>query len=204
MIYWNSMRVIVSIAFLCYSTWSLGQLSSDEWHKGIVVTTDQDTISGEIKYDFPTNMITLVKKEAVIAFSSHKLIYFEIYDEDYKSYRKFYTIPYKNTSNYMTPILFELQYESVLSLLSRERIVMETSSLGYGYGLPIVSQPSVRYDFFFLTKAGKIIQFSGSKKDLFRILAKKKNELQTFIKRNRLKTDELRDLVRIIAFYNSI
>ena len=104
----------------------------------------------------------------------------------------------------MTPILFELQYESVLSLLSRERIVMETSSLGYGYGLPIVSQPSVRYDFFFLTKAGKIIQFSGSKKDLFRILAKKKNELQTFIKRNRLKTDELRDLVRIIAFYNSI
>ena len=198
------MRVIVTIAFLCYSTWSLGQLSSDEWHKGIVVTTDQDTISGEIKYDFPTNMITLVKKEAVIAFSSHKLIYFEIYDEDYKSYRKFYTIPYKNTSNYMTPILFELQYESVLSLLSRERIVMETSSLGYGYGLPIVSQPSVRYDFFFLTKAGKITQFSGSKKDLLRILAKKKNELQTFIKSNRLKTDELRDLVRIIAFYNSI
>ena len=198
------MRVIVSIAFLCYSTWSLGQLSSDEWHKGIVVTTDQDTISGEIKYDFPTNMITLVKKEAVIAFSSHKLIYFEIYDEDYKSYRKFYTIPYKNTSNYMTPILFELQYESVLSLLSREKIVMETSSMGYGYGLPIVSQPSVRYDFFFLTKAGKITQFSGSKKDLLRILAKKKNELQTFIKSNRLKTDELRDLVRIIAFYNSI
>ena len=198
------MRVIFTIAFLCYSTWSLGQLSSDEWHKGIVVTTDQDTISGEIKYDFPTNMITLVKNEAVIAFSSHKLIYFEIYDEDYKSYREFYTIPYKNTSNYVTPVLFELQYESVLSLLSRENIVMETSSLGYGYGLPIVSQPSVRYDFFFLTKAGKITQFSGSKKDLLRILAKKKNELQTFIKSNRLKTDELRDLVRIIAFYNSI
>ena len=198
------MRVIFGIAFLCYTTWSLGQLSSDEWHKGIVVTTDQDTISGEIKYDFPTNMVTLVKNEAVIAFSSHKLIYFEIYDEDYKSYREFYTIPYKNTSNYVTPILFELQYESVLSLLSREKIVMETSSMGYGYGLPIVSQPSVRYDFFFLTKVGKITQFSGSKKDLLRILAKKKNELQTFIKRNRLKTDELRDLVRIIAFYNSI
>jgi hypothetical protein len=198
------MRVIFGIAFLFCTTWSLGQLSSDEWHKGIVVTTDQDTISGEIKYDFPTNMVTLVKNEAVIAFSSHKLIYFEIYDEDYKSYREFYTIPYKNTSNYVTPILFELQYESVLSLLSREKIVMETSSMGYGYGLPIVSQPSVRYDFFFLTKAGKITQFSGSKKDLLRILAKKKNELQTFIKSNRLKTDELRDLVRIIAFYNSI
>jgi len=182
----------------------LGQISSNEWHKGIVVTTDQDTISGEIKYDFSTNMVTLVKNESVIAFSSHKLIYFEIYDEDYKSYREFYTIPYKNTSNYMTPVLFELQYESVLSLLSRENIVMETSSLGYGYGLPIVSQPSVRYDFFFLTKAGKITHFSGSKKDLLRILAKKKNELQTFIKNNRLKTDELRDLVRIIAFYNSI
>jgi len=198
------MRIIFGIAFLCYTTWSLGQISSNEWHKGIVVTTDQDTISGEIKYDFSTNMVTSVKNESVIAFSSHKLIYFEIYDEDYKSYREFYTIPYKNTSNYVTPVLFELQYESVLSLLSRENIVMETSSLGYGYGLPIVSQPSVRYDFFFLTKAGKITHFSGSKKDLLRILAKKKNELQTFIKNNRLKTDELRDLVRIIAFYNSI
>ena len=198
------MRIIFGIAFLCYTTWSLGQISSNEWHKGIVVTTDQDTISGEIKYDFSTNMVTLVKNEAVIAFSSHKLIYFEIYDEDYKSYREFYTIPYKNTSNYVTPVLFELQYESVLSLLSREKIVMETSSMGYGYGLPIVSQPSVRYDFFFLTKAGKITQFSGSKKDLLRILAKKKNKLQTFIKSNRFKTDELSDLVRIIAFYNSI
>lgn len=198
------MRIVFGIAFLCYTTWSLGQISSNEWHKGIVVTTDQDTISGEIKYDFSTNMVTLVKNESVIAFSSHKLIYFEIYDEDYKSYREFYTIPYKNTSNYVTPVLFELQYESVLSLLSRENIVMETSSLGYGYGLPIVSQPSVRYDFFFLTKAGKITHFGGSKKDLLRILAKKKNELQTFIKSNRLKTDELRDLVRIIAFYNSI
>ena len=198
------MRIIFGIAFLCYTTWSMGQISSNEWYKGIVVTTDQDTISGEIKYDFSTNMVTLVKNKSVIAFSSHKLIYFEIYDEDYKSYREFYTIPYKNTSNYVTPVLFELQYESVLSLLSRENIVMETSSLGYGYGLPIVSQPSVRYDFFFLTKAGKITQFSGSKKDLLRILAKKKNELQTFIKSNRLKTDELRDLVRIIAFYNSI
>tara|TARA_B110000046_G_scaffold111774_1_gene118980 strand:+ start:2084 stop:2680 length:597 start_codon:yes stop_codon:yes gene_type:complete len=198
------MRIIFGIIFLLYSTWSLAQISSDEWHKGIVVTTDQDTISGEIKYDFTSNMVTLVKNESVIAFSSHKLIYFEIYDKTYKSYREFYTIPYKNASNYVTPVLFELQYEGVLSLLSRESIVMETSNLGYGYGVPIVSQPSVRYDFFFLTKTGKLTQFSGSKKDLLRILAKKKNELQTFIKSNRLKTDDLRDLVRIIAFYNSI
>ena len=198
------MRITLGIIFLWYATWSLGQISSNDWHKGIVVTTDQDTISGEIKYDFPSNMVTLVKNESVIAFSSHKLIYFEIYDEGYKSYREFYTIPHKNASNYLTPILFELQFEGVLSLLSRESIVMETSSLGYGYGVPIVSQPVVRYDFFFLTKAGKLTHFSGSKRDLLRILAKKKNELQTFIKDNRLKTDDLRDLVRIIAFYNSI
>ena len=198
------MRFIFGIGFLFYSTWSLGQLSANVWHKGIVVTTDQDTISGEIKYDFSSNMITLVKNESVIAFSSHKLIYFEIYDESYKSYREFYAIPHKNTSNYLTPTLFELQFEGVLSLLSREKIVLETSSLGYGYGVPVISQPTVRYDFYFLTKSGKLTQFSGSKRDLFRILAKKKNKLQSFMKENRLKTDDLRDLVRIIAFYNSI
>ena len=73
------MRSTLGIIFLWYATWSLGQISSNDWHKGIVVTTDQDTISGEIKYDFPSNMVTLVKNESVIAFSSHKLIYFEIY-----------------------------------------------------------------------------------------------------------------------------
>ena len=89
------MRIIFCISFLFYSTLSLSQLSSNEWHKGIVVTTDQDTISGEIKYDFSSNMITLIKNESVIAFSSHKLVYFEIYDESYKSFREFYAIPHK-------------------------------------------------------------------------------------------------------------
>ena len=198
------MRIIFCISFLFYSIWSFSQLSANEWHRGIVVTTDQDTISGEIKYDFSSNIITLVKNESVIALSSQKLIYFEIYDESYKSYREFYAIPYKNSSNYLTPTLFELQFEGVLSLLSRERIVLESSGVGYGYGVPIISQPTVRYDFYFLTKAGKLTQFSGLKRDLLRILVKKKNKLQLFIKENRLKTDDLRDLVRIIAFYNSI
>jgi len=198
------MRIIFYLIFLLHSTWSFSQLSSREWHKGIVVTTNQDTISGEIKYDFSSNMITLIKNESVIAFSSHKLMYFEIYDESYKSYREFYAIPHRNASNYLTPILFELQFEGVLSLLSREKIVIETSSVGYGYGVPVISQPTVRYDFYFLTKGGKLTQFSGSKRDLLIILAKKKNEIQSFIKGNRLKTDDLRDLVRIIAFYNSI
>ena len=198
------MRIIFCVSFILHSTWSLSQISSNEWHKGIVVTTDQDTISGEIKYDFSSNMITLIKNESVIAFSSHKLVYFEIYDESYKSFREFYAIPHKNASNYFTPTLFELQFEGVLSLLSREKIVLETSSVGYGYGVPMISQPTVRYDFYFLTKAGKLTQFSGSKRDLLRILVKKKNKLQSYIKGNRLKTDDLRDLVRIIAFYNSI
>jgi len=198
------MKIIFCVSFIFYSTWSVSQASSNEWHKGIVVTTDQDTISGEIKYDFSSNMITLVKNESVIAFSSHKLVYFEIYDESYKSFREFYAIPHKNASNYFTPTLFELQFEGVLSLLSREKIVLETSSVGYGYGVPIITQPTVRYDFYFLTKTGKLTQFSGSKRDLLRILAKKKNKLQSFIRGNRLKTDDLRDLVRIIAFYNSI
>ena len=198
------MRIIFCISFLFYSIWSFSQLSANEWHRVIVVTTDQDTISGEIKYDFSSNIITLVKNESVIALSSQKLIYFEIYDESYKSYREFYAIPYKNSSNYLTPTLFELQFEGVLSLLSRERIVLESSGVGYGYGVPIISQPTVRYDFYFLTKAGKLTQFSGLKRDLLRILVKKKNKLQSFIKENRLKTDDLRDLVRIIAFYNSI
>ncbi|NQW26536.1 MAG: hypothetical protein HQ474_01380 [Flammeovirgaceae bacterium] len=198
------LRLRCFVLFLLGSFYGTAQFSSQEWHEGILVTLNQDTIRGDIKYDFGTNMITVIINESVMAYSSYKVIYFEIFDKTYKTYREFYTLPYKQKGDYETPIIFELQYEGNLSLLSRERIVQESSNLNYSYIGPVIVQPSLRYDFYLLSKEGKMSYFNGSKKELLNILSKKRNDLQSFIKSNKLKTDELRDLVKIIAFYNSI
>ncbi len=193
------------VLFFCFLNFSNAQFSYQEWHNGIVITTDNDTIQGEIQYNFETNTITLSKDENVRAFSSYKVVYFEIFDKILQSYRQFYTIPYKLKTEYETPVIFELLYEGPLSLLARERVVQETASFGnYGVQGPRVVQDVVNYQYYFLHKDGSIEIYLETKTDLYRIMSDKKSDIKVYIKENKLKHDMLRDLIRITSFYNSI
>jgi len=193
------------LLFFCLLNFSNAQFSYQEWHNGIIITTNNDTIQGEIQYNFETNTITLSKDENVRAFSSYKVIYFEIFDKILQSYRQFYTIPYKLKTDYETPVIFELLYEGPLSLLARERVVQETASFGnYGVQGPRVVQNVVNYQYFFLHRDGSIEIYLETKTDLYRIMSDKKSDIKVYIKENKLKHDMLRDLIRITSFYNSI
>jgi hypothetical protein len=184
---------------------SQAQFSSEQWHKGYLVTTDQDTLSGKIKYNMETNIIQFQRRNNLKAYSSFNVLYFEIFDKILQNYRQFYTLPYALKSNYKTPIIFELLYEGGLSLLAREKIVQETvSAMPYSPMMGPVRQNALRYDYFFLEKNGEMIYFTGNKNDLLRIMGDKRREVRNFMKSNKLKPDVMRDLIRITSFYNSI
>lgn len=182
------------------------QFSSEVWHDGFLVTVEGDTLTGSINYDIDANMVQFTDKVSIKAYSSYKVFYFEIFDAIYRSYRQFYTIPYKLRGNYETPVLFELLYEGGLSLLAREKIVQETvtSSNPFWTGGPRIMQNKLKYDFYFLDKKGKIVYFDGNRSELFRIMENKKEKLKEYIKSNHLQTNEVKDLIRITSFYNSI
>ncbi len=191
---------------LLISVKSFGQTFSAEiYHKGFLVTSDQDTVRGDMKYDLETNILLLIKNGKTKSYSSHKVFYFEIYDELQKNYRQFYSIPYNVSYEYKIPIFFELVYEGKLSLLQREAIVQQTSNSSSAYwGGGTVTRTVIIYDYYFLDNEGNIQFFSGKKRDLFIILTKKQTELKRYIKDNKLDTDDIRDLIRITSFYNSI
>ncbi|MEP2508031.1 MAG: hypothetical protein ABJH72_01670, partial [Reichenbachiella sp.] len=110
------------------------EFSGRTFHKGWLVTDNQDTVRGDVKYDMETNVVqVIIGKEKVNTYSSKKIIYFEIYDGILKSYRQFYAIPYQVESNYKVPILFEVLYEGETSLLVREKIVMTTDPYSQAY-----------------------------------------------------------------------
>jgi hypothetical protein len=197
------MKYYLSIGSLLLSFLLHAQFSSDHWHEGILVTSGQDTLYGEIKYNLETNMVQVSIRNNVSAYSSYNILYFEIFDQVYQSYREFYTLPYKYKGNYESPIIFELLYEGGLSLLSREKIEQEPVSTGFTYG-PRIMQPKLNYDFYFLDTKGRMTYFGGVKNDLLNILGDKRIQIKNYIKKNRLKTDEIGDLVRITSFYNSI
>lgn len=181
------------------------QFSSEEWHKGYLVTTKQDTISGLINYDMEANIVQVSKNENVRAFSSYKVFYFEIFDKIQQNYRQFYTLPYALKTDYETPVIFEVLYEGNLSLLAREKIVQEVANTNSQVWSTVrVMQPKLEYDYYFLSRDGKLNFFNGQKSHLYLLLADKKNEVKRFIKENKLKTNLMRDLIRITSFYNSI
>lgn len=180
------------------------EFSKDVWHDGYLISTDGDTIRGLVKYDMEANIVQVIHRNVVKTYSSHKVFYFEIFDKVVENYRQFYSIPYGVNYNYEIPIIFEVLYEGPLSLLAREAIVQESVSNSSAYWGGSFTRDKVAYTFYFLDKQGTISYFSGKRNDLYDIMAKRSGDVKSFIKKNRLKTDEVRDLIRITAFYNSI
>lgn len=193
--------LLLSFAFVGYAQ----EFSSEVFHKGYLITSEGDTVRGKIKYDLEANIVSMVERGKIKTFSSHKVFYFEINDEILNTFRQFYSLPYAVNYGYEIPILFELLYEGPLSLLTREALVQQSQNAGSPYwGGATYPRTVVQYSFYFLNTKGEITYFSGKKKDLFAILYKKESEVKKYVKDNRLDTDDIRDLIRIAAFYNSI
>jgi len=199
------MRIIFSIFFaVCCVIASAQQFSSELFHEGFLVTNKKDTLRGALKYDMESNIVSLIDRGKVKTFSSHKIFYFEIYDETVDNYRQFYSLPYKVNIGYKIPILFELQYEGPLSLITREAIVQETVPSTSTYWGGSYTRTRLVYYYYFIDKQGDITYFDGRKKELLKIMNDKKKYLKEYIKEYKLQVDEIKDLIRITAFYNSI
>ncbi|MEL7145533.1 MAG: hypothetical protein AAFO69_04125 [Bacteroidota bacterium] len=179
------------------------QFPSQMWHKGYVITAKKDTVVGEVKYDMVANSVQVKTKTKAFSFSSHNLLLCEFLDVTIETKRRFYAMPYEVSKGFKARMLFELLFEGPTSLLSREEIVQETTPNNSIYG-GTISRNRLKYYYYLLDNKGRIRYFNGKKPELLALLRDKAGPLKTFIKQNKLKTDEVRDLIRIIAFYNSI
>ena len=180
------------------------RFSMNEWHNGRVVVTEGDTIPGKLKYDFANNLVQLQAKgtNEVFALSAQKIVYLDFIDHLTKAFRQFYSLPYSlKRNNYDVPVLFEVSVQGPLTLLTRESIENRT----YSY-TPYRSYTStvLVYSFFFLEENGEISHFDGRKKNLSNHIQPHEKEVFRYIKKNRLKTDEIFDLADIVIFYNNL
>ena len=192
-------------------TVSAQEFPSEIWHNGYVVLIDGDTLVGKIKYDFTNDLIQIDRNGSYNTFAARKILFFKIRDNLAQNDRYFYSLPFKVHSNYEVPILFEVLYEGKLSLLSREEIVTEnmTSSRTDYYYYPSYypqnyTREKLAYKFFFLEEKGTITYYTLKKNDLFSYFGPYAKQVNQYMKKNRLKYDNLRDLVRTIAYYNAL
>ena len=202
------MRPWISIfclgVFLLLSSEVVGQpWPSELWHDGKLVLDSGDTLKGQIKYDLKQDLIQYnVPNQRTDAFSSRKVVYFEIFDETVNPYRQFFALPYTNQAQYRTPVFFELLTEGKLTLLAREAVEFRTYTSPYYLGS--YSREVLVNHYFFLYDDGNIEEFKGSKSDLLSLMGKKSDDVEKYMKTNRLKIDDKYDFVKIVAYYNSI
>lgn len=189
----------------------LGQLAaaqsfpSQMWHEGWMVTSEQDTLKGNIKYDMTADAVQIQVGDVMKTYSSRKMLFFEIFDESVENYRQFYSLAYAINYDYKVPILFEVLYEGPLTLLVREAIVEETIPQMQTYAMGAYNtRQRLAYTYYFLDRKGNITLYNGKKSELADLMGNKMVSVREFIKDNKLKTDRMRDLVRITAFYNSL
>ena len=175
------------------------------WHEGKIVLMNDDTLSGQVKYNLEGNVVQYEHKQQVKAFSSQTVLYFEIFDNIFESFRYFYSLPYYVQPNYKTPIFFEVLYEGPLTLLAREYTVEETvQHYSYYYRNHYSTRTRLAFDYFFLDQTGAIRKYSSKRNDLFEIMKKKESEMKKFFKKNNLRYDRREDLIRAAAHYNSL
>ena len=201
--------IFIAICAMGSLAWAQ-EFPGDLWHEGKVVLIDDAMIQGKIKYDLQNDLVQINASNQIQTYSARKIHYFDIFDETVKSTRTFYALPFKVQVNYEVPILFEVLYEGKLSLLCREELVTESMqainpympySYYPGYG---GNRQRLSYKYYFLYEGGEIIEYFMKKGDLIQFFRRKQQEVKHYIKKNNLKHDRMRDLVRITAYYNAL
>lgn len=207
------LRAIVLLFLIQFSSLVCAQdFPSELWHTGKLVLISEDTIVGKIKYDLQNDAVQINIRNVLQTYSARKILYFEIFDETIDSYRHFYALPYQVQKNYEIPLIFEVLYEGHLSLLVREEIVTESvpnyNSYPYSYygNSPYSNQKRARlnYKYYFLDERGGIQNYNLKKNELMTFFKKHHQQVKQYIKKNNLKHDRMRDLVRLTAYYNAL
>lgn len=180
------------------------QFPADFWHEGKIVLLEGDTLRGNIKYDLQQDIIQYaVADQRTTAFSARKVLFFEIFDQTVRRYRSFYALPYStNGTSYKVPVFFELLEEGKMTLLSREAVEYKTYTSPYYMGS--YSRLVLVYKYYFLDEKGNINEFKGNKNDLLDMMKNKSDQVEKYIKSNKLRYEDKYDFAKIVAYYNSL
>lgn len=187
------------------------QFPSEFWYQGRIYGTDGQTHTGLVKYDLENNVVQL-KSETISTFTAFNVSNFEIQNKTNEGMRSFYSLPYSPTGDENNPpIFFEVLTEGKeISLLSREYVETNYSSTGSkgingptNDGHKVKKKYRLAFDYFFF-KDYEIQKYSLLKKDLLDFFPAYQDEINQFMKKNKLDHDKRRDLISITAYYNEL
>ncbi|WP_026333545.1 MULTISPECIES: hypothetical protein [Rhodonellum] len=208
-------KILLSSLFIFFMGQHLiaqqNQFPSQIWHQGKIITNAGQVFQGNIKYDLDNNLVQM-QDQNLETFGASNVSQFEIFDEIYGGIRVFYALPYALATDYETPVFFEILTQGDdIALLCREYIATDNRGVGmYGsmmmnpmWGPQMMGAHRLAFNYYFF-KDGKIQKYSQKKKELFDFFGNRADEVELFMRKNRLSHDKRGDLLRITAYYNQL
>ncbi len=109
------------------------------------------------------------------------------------------------TGDVVKGYLYELHKNGNISLLKREKIILQKEREGTGYQDYQPPKFSKGRTELYLEKGdGSIIEFPTNKKELLKIYPDKKNEIEAFLKSNKIKFNDESDMALIVDFIGKL
>ena len=199
------LKYLLTLSLFFVTVMSHAQFPSELWHEGKIVLVNSDTIKGNIKYDLDRDIIQVNNKNGIEAYTAKKVLYFNFFDDTSHQYRQFYALPYRITSEYKTPVFFEVFLQGKMTLLGREFITVKTVSYGNtALSGSSYSQQVLAYRYYFLDDQGEIERLQKNKRQLYQIFKKKESEIKQYVKRNRFRFDNKSDMMQLTEYYNRL
>jgi hypothetical protein len=204
--YFFKSTTFLSLLLFFVSTATLdAQQWSRFWKPGSLILLTGDTLVGDIRYDIVNDAVQIkLDDERIHSFSGKKLLTFSIEEHPKRATRRFYSLPYQLRGNYKAQRLFEVLYEGKLTLLCRpymEHLVDIAYEAEDESGKK--SHDPV-YEYYFLDAEGEVHLYRPRLGRLLSIMSNKHREVRMYMKDHHLRYDQMRDLVRITAYYNAL
>lgn len=196
------MRLLVFVIALVSFCAQAQQFPFEFWHEGKLVLESGDTLKGQVKYDLQSDIIQLQVNKRNQSYTARKVLFFEIFDQSVKRYRLFFSLPYAISGEYKSPVFFEFLEEGKITLLCRERVEYRTFYSPYYFGS--YTRMVLVYNYYLLEENGEIKEVDDKKNDWLALMGNKADEVEKFAKTNKLSFDDREELVKIVAYYNSL
>ncbi|MFT7380452.1 MAG: hypothetical protein ACI9Z3_000328 [Roseivirga sp.] len=191
------------------------QFPSEEWHRGEIILNDLSVRKGELKYDLDREAVQIRANNRTETYDASQISSFVFIQKSANALRTFYSVPYKTESGYIRPIFFERFIEGKMTLLGREYVAVTSLNNGLtgrsnfrngfnnpnGFNVPTTT--FLAFKLYFANDKGQIFESTGRTKDIVSYFEDNHNELKNFIKKEKLKLDELADVAKLVRHYNN-
>mgnify|MGYP001362122166 FL=1 len=171
---------------------------NNEFIEGQILTKDNVILKGRLRYNMYADEMEFIVKDNVywidnqdrietIKYADHSFIYY-----------------LKGEDKFDKGDYYEVMVDGPAKLLLRRRVILLDAVPAKPYQDPKPPRFENQRDAFYLMRFQGEPEKISSKKELLKLMSDKQNDIKSFIKKNKISTNKLDDLIQVVSYYNGL